>query len=382
MSAQSPVTSPSLTDQSSSNNRRRRIILTVSRLWPWVFLLGMIILFTVSVQIFQGINFLTIRNSQNILVAIVPVLLMGMGQTFVIISGGIDLSVGWTMGLSSVVSALVIRGLAGDGTDVSTVNIAIIIGFAAGVTAATLCGLVNGVIIAKLRVPSFIVTLGMSFIARGIAFLTSGGNVVGGQPIGLRNFGNEALIYVLSGENGGISFFQKPDVSGEALQRLDRIFPWPVVVAAIVLAVGMFLLHKTQFGRHTFAIGGSPTAALRSGIPVDRHTIILYGMSAFTAGVAGMLHTARYWGGSSIAGDPLLLSSIAAVIIGGVSLFGGSGSLAGTLIGALIIAVLTTGLVLLNVQPFWQFIVVGVVVILAVLIDQTRDLVIGRAETG
>ncbi len=144
----------------------------------------------------------------------------------------------------------------------------------------------------------------------------------------------------------------------------------------------MFLLHKTQFGRHTYAIGGSTEAALRAGIPVDRHTIILYAMSAFTSGIAGIMHTARYWGGSSIAGDPLMLSSIAAVIIGGVSLFGGSGTVAGTLIGALIIAVLTTGLVLLNVQPFWQFIVVGVVVILAVLIDQARDLVIGRAESA
>ena len=382
MTAESPVTGTPLMEESTTMNRQRRLILAVSRVWPWVFLLGMIILFTISVRISQSINFLTIRNSQNILVAIVPVLLMGLGQTFVIISGGIDLSVGWTMGLASVVSALVIRGLAGDGKDIGTVNFAIVIGFIAGVASATACGVVNGTIIAKLRVPSFIVTLGMSFIARGIAFLLSGGNVVGGLPVPLRDFGNESLLYLLSGENGGLSFLRKPNVTGEALQRLDRIFPWPVVVAAVVLAIGIFLLHKTQFGRHTYAIGGSTEAALRAGIPVDRHTIILYAISAASAGIAGILNTARYWGGSSIAGDPLLLSSIAAVIIGGVSLFGGSGTLAGTLIGALIIAVLTTGLVLLNVQPFWQFIVVGVVVILAVLIDQARDLVIGRAESS
>ncbi len=183
MSAESQVTGTPSTNEISKASRQRQIILGISRVWPWVFLLGMIILFTVSVQITQGVNFLTIRNSQNILVAIVPVLLMGLGQTFVIISGGIDLSVGWTMGLSSVISALVIRGLAGDGTDAGTVTIAILIGFVAGVAAATACGLVNGTLIAKLRVPSFIVTLGMSFIARGIAFLASGGNVVGGQPI-------------------------------------------------------------------------------------------------------------------------------------------------------------------------------------------------------
>ena len=109
---------------------------------------------------------------------------------------------------------------------------------------------------------------------------------------------------------------------------------------------------------------------------------MLYTLSAATAGLAGVLTTARFSGGSSIAGDPLLLSSIAAVIIGGASMFGGQGSVSGTLIGALIIAVMTTGLVMLNVQPFWQYIVVGVIVILAVLIDQARDIIVGRIETG
>ena len=128
-----------------------------------------------------------------------------------------------------------------------------------------------------------------------------------------------------------------------------------------------------------------PSAATRkphcgAGVPVDRHIIILYTMSALTAGIAGVLHTARFTGGSSIAGDPLLLSSIAAVIIGGVSMFGGSGRISGTIIGSLIIAILTTGLVMLNVEPFWQFVVVGVVVILAVLIDQSRDLIYRAAS--
>ncbi len=382
MAADSQPKTAALESAPVVSRRQQRLIMGLSRIWAWVFLLGLVIFFTVTVQVYQQINFLTVRNSQNILIAIVPVLLMGLGQTFVIISAGIDLSVGWVMGLASVVSALAIRALAGDGTDANRVAIAIIVGFAAGLAGATLCGLINGVIIAKLRVPSFIVTLGMSFIARGVAFLLSGGNVVGGQPIALRNFGNESLLYLVSGQGGGLFFFNKPDVTGTALQRLDRVFAWPVVVAAIALAVGIFVLHKTQFGRHTFAIGGNAEAARRAGIPVDRHTITLYALSAFTAGMAGILYTAQYWGGSSIAGDPLLLSSIAAVIIGGVSMFGGSGTLAGTLIGSLIIALLTTGQVMLNVQPFWQFIVVGIVVILAVLIDQARDLVIGRAESS
>jgi ribose transport system permease protein len=166
------------------------------------------------------------------------------------------------------------------------------------------------------------------------------------------------------------------------LRRMDRILPYPVIITAIVVAIAIFILRKTQFGRHTYAIGGNIEAALRTGIPVDRHIIWLYIFSSVTAGIAGFLSTLRFTAGSAVIGDPLLLSSIAAVIIGGVSLFGGAGSVVGTVIGSLIIAVLTTGLVMLNVQSFWQFIVVGAVVIIAVLIDQSRDLIMGRGRTG
>jgi ribose transport system permease protein len=361
--------------------RQKQLVLVFSRVWAWVFLAGLVVFFAASVNIQSqgGVNFLTVRNSQNILMAIVPVLLMGLGQTFVVIAAGIDLSVGWVMGLASVVSALVVAGLVDKGTNEP---LAIAAGCLAGIGAAMIPGLINGVIIAKLRIPSFIVTLGMSFIARGVAFLLSGGNVVAGQPQGMRDLGNEALLYQVSGPTGGLYFLHPPAVSGEELRKLDRILQWPVVITFLLLLIMLFVLHKTQFGRHVYAIGGNREAALRAGIPVDRHMIVLYTLSAATAGLAGVLSTARFSGGSSIAGDPLLLSSIAAVIIGGVSMFGGEGSVSGTLIGALIIAVMTTGLVMLNVEPFWQYIVVGVVVILAVLIDQARDLVIGKMEVG
>jgi ribose/xylose/arabinose/galactoside ABC-type transport system permease subunit len=364
----------------SKVDRRRNLIVSISKLWAWVFLAALIALFTISVFITTDgdVWFLSLRNVMNILVAITPILLMGLGQTFVIISGGIDLSVGWVMGLASVVSAVISRSFFDSG---SSEIVAIGAGFAVGIVAAMLVGLTNGLIIAKLRVPAFIVTLGMSFVARGLALLISGGNVVGGQPPGMRAFGNESAIYVLHGEDGGIFFFNKPDVVGEALRGLDRVFSWPVVVTIIVVGIAIFILHRTQSGRHTFAIGGSREASLRAGVPVDRLTISLYVGSALTAGIAGVLHTARFSGGSSIAGEALLLSSIAAVIIGGVSLFGGRGTVIGTVIGALLIAVLITGLVMLNVEPFWQFIVIGVVVIMAVLIDQARDLVVGRVES-
>jgi ribose transport system permease protein len=163
---------------------------------------------------------------------------------------------------------------------------------------------------------------------------------------------------------------------------MDAVLPYPVVVTAFVVAWAIFLLHRTQFGRHVYAIGGSMDAAVRSGVPVDRRVIAIYILSAATSGVAGFLSTLRFTAGSAVIGDPLLLSSIAAVIIGGVSLFGGAGTVIGTVIGALIIAVLTTGLVMLNVEAFWQFIVVGTVVIVAVLIDQSRDLITGHVRAG
>jgi predicted ABC-type sugar transport system permease subunit len=224
--------------------------------------------------------------------------------------------------------------------------------------------------------------LGSSFIVRGVALLFSENTTVIGLPEGLRGYGNDALVYLIRGDAGGLYFLDRPKITGDLLRRMDPIFPYPVVLTAIVVAAASFILRKTKFGRHTYAIGGNLDAALRTGIPVDRHIILLYVLSASTAGVAGFLSTLRFTAGSAVIGDPLLLSSIAAVIIGGVSLFGGAGTVIGTVIGALIIAVLTTGLVMLNVEAFWQFIVVGMVVIIAVLIDQSRDLIVGRPRAS
>ena len=366
---------------SGTTTPSQRFILMLSRVWAWTFLGVMIVFFVIAVPIVSNgsVNFLTLRNSQNILVAITPVLLLGLGQTFVIISAGIDLSVGWVMSLASVLSALAIRAAYNSGVPLFP---SAVLGFAAALAGSSLVGFFNGVIVAKLKVPAFIVTLGSSFIVRGVSLLLSENTTVIGLPAGIRNYGNDALIYYVRGEGGGLYFLNRPEVTGDLLRRMDPIFPYPVIVTAIVVAVAIFVLRKTQFGRHTYAIGGSLEAAVRTGIPVDRHIIQLYMLSASTAGIAGFLSTLRFTAGSAVIGDPLLLASIAAVIIGGVSLFGGAGTVMGTVIGALIIAVLTTGLVMLNVESFWQFIVVGAVVIIAVLIDQSRDLIIGRGKTG
>ena len=149
------------------------------------------------------------------------------------------------------------------------------------------------------------------------------------MPADIRAYGNEALIYFIRGEGGGLYFLAPPELTGEMLRRMDRILAYPVVVTAVVVAIAVFILKKTQFGRHTYAIGGNIEAALRAGIPVDRRIIQIYMLSAITAGIGGFLSTLRFTAGSAVIGDPLLLSSIAAVIIGGVSLFGGAGSVDG-----------------------------------------------------
>ena len=358
----------------SSNTASQKTLLSLMQVWAWVFLASLILAFIVAVPLVSGSNvsFLSVRNSQNILVAITPVLLLGLGQTFVIIGGGIDLSVGWVMSFASVISALALRAAFNAGFPLPIAELA---GLGMAIIGCGMIGLFNGVIIAKLKVPPFIVTLGTTFIVRGMALLMSENTTVIGLPRGVRDYGNESLMYFVRGDGGGFYFFQKPELTVERLRRMDRIITYPVMLTALVVGVEIYVLRRTKFGKYTYAIGGNEVAAVRAGVPVERHIVKLYMLSSVTAGIAGFLSMLRFTAGSAVISDPLLLSSIAAVIIGGVSLFGGSGSIVGTVIGALIIAVLTTGLVMLNVPSFWQFIVVGAVVILAVLIDQTHDIV-------
>jgi ribose transport system permease protein len=146
-----------------------------------------------------------------------------------------------------------------------------------------------------------------------------------------------------------------------------------VIVTAVLLAAMHFILSRTRFGQYTYAVGGNEQSAARAGINVCRHLIVIYMLSAAFAAVGGIVYTARFSAGAATAGEPMLLNSIAAVVIGGASLFGGTGNLIGTLIGALIIAVIEFGLVFINVDAFWQFIAVGVVIIVSVLIDQYKE---------
>ena len=257
-----------------------------------------------------------------------------------IIAGGIDLSVGFIMGFASVVMAQVMRLM---GVDVPP-GAALLVGTLAALAASTIPGGINGFLIARLGVPAFIGTLGMYGVARGAGYILADGTTVAVKDDWLRLVGSGKILGV----------------------------PNAVIITALVVLILHYVLSQTRFGQYTYAIGANREAAKRAGINVGRHTIILYIISALCAGIAGVLFTARFSAGAPQAGEPLLLDAIAAVVIGGASLFGGSGTVIGTVIGALIIAVIQFGLVFVDVKPFWQFAAVGIVIIISVLVDQQK----------
>lgn len=312
-----------------------------------------------------GVGFFSLRNYQNILIAATTTLMLAAGETFVIITGGIDLSVGYVMGAATVIAALVMRSLYQAGFPES---VSILLGCLAGLLSGVVPGFINGFLIARLKVPPFIATLGMFGVAHGTGLILSGGFPVVNLPPSLGFIGNGYIFYYLPGK--GVSFLRRPEMETSEVRNLVGIIPIPVVIAAVILLVFGFILAQTKFGQHTYAIGGNIDAALRAGINIPRHLMIIYIISSMFAALGGVLYVLRFTTGSSLAGEARMLDSIAAVVIGGASLFGGTGNLKGTVIGTLIIATLETGLVILGVQPFYQFFAVGIIIIIAVLIDQ------------
>jgi ribose/xylose/arabinose/galactoside ABC-type transport system permease subunit len=336
---------------------------TLSRIWAWLFLGALIVFFTIF-----GENFLSPFNVQSILANMAILTIIAIGQTYAIISGGIDLSAGWVMGMTAVIAANVINLIPANTPLWLTVIVAGLVGMMAAWTA----GFVNGFIIAKLNVPPFIATLGMFGIARGVGFLLSGGMPVAIYRREVGTIGNGYLAYYHP--TAGWSFFQRiPGLAQAEMRNVVQLVPYVVVFTIVLLVIGHLLLSRTRFGLHTYALGGNKEASLRAGIPVVRQTFWIYVISATFAGLAGIVYMTRFTNGSASAGEAMLLDTVAAVVIGGASLFGGAGTVIGTLIGALIISVLANGLVIMRVNPFWQFIAVGVVIIVAVVIDQARE---------
>jgi ribose transport system permease protein len=309
------------------------------------------------------------RNFNNILIASTAILLLAAGETFVIISGGIDLSVGFIMGVVAVSSAKVMQFLFAKGAGYPEL-VCIVAGCLAGIMVGLVPGLVNGLLVARFRVPPFIATLGMYGIANGVALKICSGFPVSFLPTLTGKIGNGYLAYYSS--KTGLSLFQKPVLTERAdILALVRLVPVSVIIVAILLIIFGFILSKTRFGQHTYAIGGNVEAATRSGIDVARHLIRTYVISSFLASCAGVLLVLRFtMGNHTQFGATYELFAIASVVIGGASLMGGKGTIYGTVIGVLLLGSLEIGFVMIGVEVFYRYIAVGSILIFAVLVDQ------------
>ncbi len=348
---------------SSVSQSPSKLFSLLAKNWALLFLLILILIFS-----FTGIRFFQLANFQNILHLSIIYLLLSASETFVIITGGIDLSVGFVMGLSSVLSATIMRQL-------YAVNfppaLSISIGSIVALIVCIIPGLINGVLITKYKVPPFIATLGMTGIANGIALIMCGGFPVTFLPPNLTDIGNGYLIYILPGK--AISFFNKPQgIAGEEIRKLIRIIPYSFIFIFIVLFILWHILKNTKFGQHTYAIGGSMDAAVRAGINTNRHLIIIYVLSSFLAGLAGVFNVFQTGTGNYTPFTSMYeLLAIASVVIGGASLMGGKGGIIGSVIGVMLLSVIENGLNLSGVAPFYRFIAVGLILVVAVIIDQS-----------
>lgn len=289
-------------------------------------------------------NFATSDNMFNVARQISVNLCISIGMTMVILAGGIDLSVGSILAFTGAVAA----GLLKNGIESQEANL--FVGFTplgailVSLTIAGFLGFFNGWVITRFKVPPFVATLAMLTIARGLTMLYTGG-------FPLTRLG-ESFTYIGTGWLLGV--------------------PMPVWISIVVIAVASLFVRRTRTGRYIYAIGGNERAALLSGVKVNKVKVIVYTIAGVLSGVAGLLVTARLDSAQPNAGLGYELDSIAAVVIGGTSLSGGKGSIMGTVIGALIIGVLNNGLVLMDVSPFWQQVIKGLVILLAVIIDRVQ----------
>ncbi|WP_173249753.1 ribose ABC transporter permease [Streptococcus sp. 1032] len=281
-------------------------------------------------------NFLTANNLLNLLLQVTSNALIAFGMTFVILTGGIDLSVGSILALSSALTA----GLLGSGMPVT---LAILISLILG----CILGMMNGLLISYGKLAPFIVTLATMTIFRGATLVYTNGNPI---TKGL----SDTFLFQFLGQGYIVGI------------------PFPVIIMFIVFIVLYVLLHKTAFGKSVYAIGGNEKAAYISGVKLNKVKIIIYSISGIMASISGLIITSRLSSAQPTAGASYEMDAIAAVVLGGTSLSGGKGRILGTLIGALIIGVLNNGLNIIGVSAFWQQVVKGVVILIAVLIDRFK----------
>ena len=336
-----------------ATRQRVSLVSLVLRLRAYIALIVLVVIFSVLSPAFLTTGTLTILASHVALNAI-----LALGMTFVILTGGIDLSVGSIVGLAAMIAGgLIDQGLVLQVFDVTiyfNVWIVILLTLAVGV----IVGAVNGFVITRFNVAPFIATLGMLYVARGAALLRSDGatfpNLVGKPELG----------------NTGYPFIGSGIVLG---------LPVPIWLMVLFGAAAAFVAYKTPLGRQVFAIGGNERAAELAGVQVKRVLLLVYMVSGFCAAMVGLIISSQLVAAHPATGETFELSAIAAVVLGGTSLSGGRGSIGGTIIGAFVIGVLGDGLVLLGVSEFWQTVIKGVVIVLAVVIDQLQQRLQSRA---
>lgn len=338
-------------DADSEPEQRRslqRALLAFNRSWLFLFLVLLVGFFWLSTP--SG-TFLSGSNLSQIALSTSEVVLLAIGETFVIVTAGIDLSIGGILFFAAACSGKTMLALAG--TDAQVTNgqyphatEAVLVGIVVALLAGTLWGAVNGVLITLMRLPPFIVTLGTYGMTFGFGDLVSGGSYLG-APIPTSftsNFGNGKFIGVY----------------------------YPIWLALLVLILAYVVFQYTRFGRYTCAIGSTDEGSRRAGIAVDRHIIKVYTLAGSLAGLAAVLDLAIYTNTTSVSHLTDNLNAISAVVLGGTSLFGGVGTILMSAVGAFIPTVLQNGLVIKNVQPFWQEVAVGATIIFAVYLDQLR----------
>lgn len=301
--------------------------------WDKVGILLVLLLMCVFMAIMAP-NFLSLDNGLNVARAVSINAIIAAGMTMMILTGGIDLSVGSILAVAGVGGVLMFE--AGVPAPIALIG---------GILIGALCGAINGALIAWVALPAFIVTLGSMTYLRGAAY-----SLLNGQPLVSAKLGYRAI------GNGSVAGI-----------------PTPVVVMIVVYVIFWFLLERTRFGRHVYAVGGNPEAARLAGINVKRVLTWVYVLGGAAAGLAGIIFSARVLSAQPTAGNGYELDAIAAVVLGGTSLAGGRGRVLGTLVGALIIGVLSNGLVLMNVPFFYQLIVKGIVIVIAVLLDSLKN---------
>lgn len=303
-----------------------------------VYMAGVLAVIFVTFTVINASAFTSTGNLQNITLSAAPYLVMAVSTTYLMIAAGLDLSIGSVLVFANVIEAKVMGAVGGNGIG------PVLIGLLAGLGVGAGWGLFNGLCVTRLRVPPLITTLGTLGAVLGAADLLTAGNDIRSVPMSLVNFGSDSFL--------GIYYIV-----------------WVALAVAVVFGL---ILHLTQFGRHTYIVGSNIEAARRAGINVDRHMLKLYALSGATAGLAGFLALGQF-ASTTISGHSTdVITVITGVVLGGTSLFGGYGWMVGTVVGILIPTTLNTGLIIANVQPFWQPVATGLILIAAVYLDQLK----------